>query len=434
MDKKRREFLKQYTGWGVTVVVVSALVLLIFFCIYRAAALKELIGGLIGILMPVIYGLVIAYLLSPIYNYLRKNVLRLLRERLRWTDHRMEVAATAVAMFLTFAIMFAILAGLLVLLIPRLIDSITGIIATFPTTVNTMSMYMQQIFGNHSQLEGPAIALYQQIYDYLQNWVQNDVIPQFQHMFSYFTDIVRNTVLLLKNLVIGIVVAVYILANKTKFASVAKKTVYAVFGVKVGNVIMENIRFADSAFGGFLGGKIVDSAIIGLISGVCLSIMNMPYVPILAVVIGLTNIIPFFGPFIGAVPCAVLILLVSPIKMLYFIIFIIVLQQFDGNILGPKILGKTTGVSSFGVLFSILLFGGLFGFVGMIIGVPLFAVIRHILSYFMRDSLVRKNLPLDAESYENLDHFDADNQPVPFIEEEEPASGAVEEEHSGTEE
>ena len=162
--------------------------------------------------------------------------------------------------------------------------------------------------------------------------------------------------------------------------------------------------------------------------------MNMPYVPILAVVIGLTNIIPFFGPFIGAVPCAVLILLVSPIKMLYFIIFIIVLQQFDGNILGPKILGKTTGVSSFGVLFSILLFGGLFGFVGMIIGVPLFAVIRHILSYFMRDSLVRKNLPLDAESYENLDHFDADNQPVLFIEEEAPASGAVEEEHSGTEE
>ena len=140
MDKKRREFLKQYTGWGVTVVVVSALVLLIFFCIYRAAALKELIGGLIGILMPVIYGLVIAYLLSPIYNYLRKNVLRLLRERLRWTDHRVEVTATAVAMFLTFAIMFAILAGLLVLLIPRLIDSITGIIATFPTTVNTMSM------------------------------------------------------------------------------------------------------------------------------------------------------------------------------------------------------------------------------------------------------------------------------------------------------
>ncbi|MDO5549045.1 MAG: AI-2E family transporter [Eubacteriales bacterium] len=411
-NKKKREFLRQYIGWGVTIVVVSALVLLLFFCIYRSAALKSAIGNLIRILMPVIYGLVIAYLLAPMYDYLGRKLRSLFSEKLHWTSKRMEVVASVTAMFLTFAFMIAIVVGLLVLLIPRLITSISGIIATFPTTMNTMSLYVQQIFGGHANLEGPAVALYQQIYDYLQSWVQNDVVPQFQHMFSYFTDIVRNTVLFVKNILIGIVVAVYILANKTKFASQAKKLLYAAFDVRIGNIIMENIRFANEAFGGFLGGKIVDSAIIGVISWIGLSIMNMPYALILAVVIGVTNIIPFFGPFIGAVPCAILIFLVSPIKTLYFIIFIVVLQQFDGNILGPKILGKTTGISSFGVLFSIIFFGGLFGFVGMIIGVPLFVVIRHIMSYLVRESLVRKNLPLGAESYENLDHFDNEQHPI----------------------
>lgn len=413
MDKKKkREFLRQYIGWGVTIVVVSALVLLLFFCIYRSAALKSAIGNLIRILMPVIYGLIIAYLLAPLYDYLNRMLHTLCSEKLHWTTKRMEVIASAVAMFLTFAFMIAIVVGLLVLLIPRLITSITGIVATFPTTMNTMSLYIQQIFGGHANLEGPAVTMYQQIYDYLQSWVQNDVIPQFQQMFSYFTDVVRNTVRFVKNLFIGIVVAVYILANKTRFASQAKKLLYAVLDVRIGNIVMDNIRFANEAFGGFLGGKIVDSAIIGVISWIGLSIMNMPYALILAVVIGVTNIIPFFGPFIGAIPCAVLIFLVSPIKTFYFIIFILVLQQFDGNILGPKILGKTTGVSSFGVLFSIIFFGGLFGFVGMIIGVPLFAVIRHILSYIVRESLTRKDLPLDAEDYENLDHFADGQHPI----------------------
>jgi predicted PurR-regulated permease PerM len=423
--KKKREFLRQYIGWGVTIVVVSTLVLLLFFCIYRSAALKRALGKLIHILTPVIYGMVIAYLLAPLYDYLHRKVRKICLNKLRWKTPKMEMFASAFAMFLTFAFMLAIVAGLLVLLIPRLITSITGIIETFPATMNTMSLYIQQIFGGHSNLEGPVVTLYQQIYDYLQSWVQNDVEPQIQQMFSYFTDIVRNTVIFVKNFIIGIVVAVYILANKRKFSSIAKKLLYAVFDVRIGNVIMENIRFADQAFGGFLGGKIVDSAIIGIISGIVLSIMNMPYSLIIAVVIGVTNIIPFFGPFIGAVPSTILIFLVSPLKALYFVIFVLVLQQFDGNILGPKILGKTTGVSSFGVLFSIIFFGGLFGFVGMIIGVPLFAVIRHIVSYLVRESLKRKDLPTNSEAYDNLDHFDGAQHPIPQKEaEEEPEPSA----------
>ncbi len=417
MRKERWDYLKQYIGWGATIVAVGAIVLIVFFCMYKFAALKAGIGQIVQILMPVIYGLVIAYLLSPIYGWLTRRLIRLCESKLKWTGGRMLVTAKAVGMTLTFAFMFAIVAGLLALVIPRLLTSIMSIVTTFPTTMNTMSQSMQvlfsSLFGNNPQMEENAMRLYVEAITYVENWVQSSLLPQMEGMLSYFTDIVLNTVRFLKNVLIGIVVAVYLLANKRKFISQGKKLLYSVFGVRIGNFLMDNARFANNAFGGFLGGKIVDSAIIGLISGIILPIMNMPYSLLLAVIIGVTNVIPFFGPFIGAIPCAILVFIVNPIQALYFIIFIVILQQFDGNILGPKILGETTGVSSFWVLFSIIFFGGLFGFVGMVIGVPLFAVLEHLLTELVNFSLERKNLPRQSVDYIALDHIDEETgQPV----------------------
>ena len=417
MRKERWDYLKQYIGWGATIVAVGAIVLIVFFCMYKFAALKAGIGQIVQILMPVIYGLVIAYLLSPIYGWLTRRLIRLCESKLKWTGGRMLVTAKAVGMTLTFAFMFAIVAGLLALVIPRLLTSIMSIVTTFPTTMNTMSQSMQvlfsSLFGNNPQMEENAMRLYVEAITYVENWVQSSLLPQMEGMLSYFTDIVLNTVRFLKNVLIGIVVAVYLLANKRKFISQGKKLLYSVFGVRIGNFLMDNARFANNAFGGFLGGKIVDSAIIGLISGIILPIMNMPYSLLLAVIIGVTNVIPFFGPFIGAIPCAILVFIVNPIQALYFIIFIVILQQFDGNILGPKILGETTGVSSFWVLFSIIFFGGLFGFVGMVIGVPLFAVLEHLLTELVNFALERKNLPRQSVDYIALDHIDEETgQPV----------------------
>ena len=206
----------------------------------------------------------------------------------------------------------------------------------------------------------------------------------------------------MKNFLIGIIVAVYVLNCKTTFASQAKKIIYSIFNKKLGSAIIHEIRFVHQGFGGFIIGKLIDSLIIGILCYICLTLMKMPYTMLISVIIGITNIIPFFGPFIGAVPSFILLLLVSPMQSLYFIIFIFVLQQFDGNILGPKILGDSTGLSSFWVLFSILFFGGLMGFFGMIIGVPFFAVAYHLISQAVNKALQKKELSTNTDDYKNI--------------------------------
>ncbi len=201
------------------------------------------------------------------------------------------------------------------------------------------------------------------------------------------------------NLIIGFIISIYLLGSKEKFAGQAKKIVYAVFDRKAGNELISNFRFIHGTFIGFLGGKIVDSIIIGIICFVCTSVIGTPYSILVSVIIGLTNIIPFFGPWIGGIPSALLVLMVDPKQALYFGILIIVIQQFDGNILGPKILGDSTGLSGFWVIFSITIFGGLFGVLGMVVGVPIFAVFYAGVKSMVNRSLHKRSLPTDLSPY-----------------------------------
>ncbi|NCC69937.1 MAG: AI-2E family transporter [Clostridia bacterium] len=213
--------------------------------------------------------------------------------------------------------------------------------------------------------------------------------------------------------VIGIIVSVYILFNKEAVGTGAKKVVYSVFSVPFAKKVLESARFTDGIFMGFISGKIVDSTIIGMICYICCMILGMPYPVLVSVIIGVTNIIPFFGPFIGAIPSAFLILMVSPLKSLEFVIFILLLQQFDGNILGPKILGESIGVNGFWVMFAIILGGGLFGFAGMLLGVPVFVVIYTGINTLVNRKLKKSGLPTETAAYENLSHFEpGSNEPV----------------------
>ena len=231
------------------------------------------------------------------------------------------------------------------------------------------------------------------------DWLKAEILPQLTGVVSSVSSGVIALALLLKDILIAIIVSVYLLARKDVFAAQSKKIVYSVFRTDVADLLVEETRSAYRILSGFINGKLVDSLIIGIIALVCCNLFRFPYPMLLAVIIGVTNIIPFFGPFIGAIPCALLILLVSPLKCLYFVIFIFVLQQFDGNILGPKILGDSTGLASFWVLFSILLFGGLFGFVGMVLGVPVFAMFYSVVSRLVRRGLKKRGLPLETEQY-----------------------------------
>ena len=407
-----KESIRKYFGLGVTIVATGAVTLLIFFCIYKFAALTAGIKKLIGILMPVLVGIVIAYVLSPLYNWLWRKLLRLLHHTFKWHGRGAVRCAGILAMTATFAGARAVLAGLLALIIPQIIMSVSSFATTLPSNLMHVSQSLQKLLANNPEIEQTAMSLYAQGVSYIEEWIQNSFTPSMQDAMGYISIGVMSTVSFFKNFLIGLIVAVYLLSGKEKFLSQMTRCTYALFGARWGNVITEYARYANQVFTGFISGKLLDSLIIFLISVVALNIMNMPYAMLVSVIIGVTNIIPFFGPFIGAIPSFIIILINSPIQSLYFLIFVLALQQFDGNILGPKILGNSTGLPSFWVLFAILLFGGLFGFVGMLIGVPVFAVLTHIFKDLLNRRLKQQHLPTETASYAYLDHIDGEGNPV----------------------
>ena len=405
----KNDKFRKYLYWGATVFVVLALVVVLIFLLINEASVKALFGLISSILMPIIYGAVLAYLLTPVFNWVRGLVDKGLEKTVKTVKTRKRIAR-ATAMMASILMLVVIVFGLISMLIPQLISSLVGIVEAMPTSVRNLQLWLEQMLVDNPELEAMVMPYYDTGVIYLQDWVSKVVVPNLSNIIGGLSMGVYNVLIALKNVLIGVIVMVYLLNMKEKLITQAKMIVYSAFPLKVANKVVEEVRYTHKVFGGFIIGKLVDSLIIGLMCFVLLSLMNMPYVLLVSVIIGVTNVIPFFGPFIGAVPAAFLILLVSPIKCLYFIGFIFLLQQFDGNVLGPKILGDTTGISSFWVLFSILLFGGLFGFIGMIIGVPTFAVLYRLLTELVTYLLEKKNLSQDIGHYENLNYIEEETK------------------------
>ena len=239
-----------------------------------------------------------------------------------------------------------------------------------------------------------------------QTYVQTELLPQAKVYLASITNGVIYGVKLLTNVLVGVIVSVYVLMSKETFAGQAKKIIYAILKPERGNIVITTVRKSNEIFGGFISGKLLDSAIIGVLAYIVLAIMKMPDTMLLAVIIGVTNVIPFFGPFIGAVPSFVIVVLQNPVQGLYFLIFIFILQQIDGNIIGPKILGDSTGITPFWVVTSILIFGGLWGFPGMLLGVPVMAVLQYIVRNLLDYALKKRGLVSDTASYVELVRVD----------------------------
>ena len=382
MDKKPH--IKPYLYGMLAGFGAISLSILFFFLIYRFQGFGDAISKLTGILMPFIYGAVIAYLLKPVCNCVENFLRRLLPEK-------MGTAANMLAV--TISLLFGILVvyALIMMIVPQLITSVTTLYYTARNNLNDFVDWAshQEIIASNQRLLDFIETSYDNLQDTLDNLVRTKLVPSMQSLLSGAALGVMSFVTFLKNIVIGLIVSVYLLASRKKFGQQGKLILYSLVKPRWANLIMEEIRYADRMFGGFINGKILDSAIIGVLCYIACLIFKFPSALLVSVIIGVTNVIPFFGPFIGAIPATLLILIQNPIKALWFVLFVLVLQQVDGNIIGPKILGNTTGLSSFWVLFAILLFGGLWGFVGMIIGVPLFAVIYDVLKKFVFHGLRR---------------------------------------------
>ena len=382
MDKKPH--VKPYLYGMLAGFGAISLSIVFFFFIYRFKGFGDAVATLTSILMPFIYGGVIAYLLKPVCNTVEGFLRRLFPEKLHGFAGGLAVAAT-----LLFGLLLVY--ALLMMIIPQLITSVTTLYYTGRANLGKFVYWVNhlQFVADNETLMEYVNKAYAAISVDLDSWIKITLMPSMQNIISGVGIGVLNVVTVFKNLIIGIIVAVYLLAARRKFVRQARLILYSIAKPRWADAIVTEVQYADKMFGGFINGKILDSAIIGLLCYLVCVIVKFPSALLVSVIIGVTNVIPFFGPFIGAVPATLLILIQNPIKALWFVLFVLILQQLDGNIIGPKILGNTTGLSSFWVLFAILLFGGLWGFVGMIIGVPLFAVIYDVIKKLVIHGLGR---------------------------------------------
>ena len=413
---------KQYPQnviWGLTAFVVIACSILFFFSLFRLDGLKGFFSGLYGILEPIVIGAVIAYLLTPVYNFITRH-LRHFLERVKFLKPKKAATiASGCSIALSLVLLLLIIYGVFAMVVPQVLRSIMGIVAAMPDYIEKGDKWLDNFLVNNPAYADYIMGFYTSITTELENWVTNHLTKDLKSLLDFANNLkyvvsgvkvgLAIVIRVVKDVIIGLIVAAYLLGAKAKLTAQAKKIIYSVFNTSNANLIVRECRKVHQIFGGFISGKILDSLIIGMLCFIITSILNIPFAMLVSVVVGVTNIIPFFGPFIGAIPSAFLILLDSPLKCLYFVIVIIVLQQFDGNILGPKILGESTGLSSFWVLFAILLFGGLFGFVGMVIGCPLFAVIYSIAAELVSNGLKKRKLSDRTDDYRNLARVDTDS-------------------------
>ena len=389
---------KKYVYWMLVGFGGISLSVIFFFLLYRLQSVEETLQKVVDILMPFVYGGVIAYLLRPMCNWYSAGFRSMLKEK----HNKLAEAMAITCSMLTGSLVVYLL---IIMIAPQLYFSAASLWNTIPEKVEQLVAWATDTFGENEIILNYFNAGYQAVYTALDQWASETLVPQVSNIVSGVGLGVWKVLLFLKNVLIGLIVAVYLLASRKKFSRQGVLLIRSMMKPRWADLVLEEIAYIDRMFGGFIDGKLVDSAIIGVLCYIGCSVFKFPNALLVSAIVGVTNVIPFFGPFIGAVPSILLILIESPIKAVWFSLFVLGLQQLDGNIIGPKILGNHTGVSSFWVLFSILLFGGLWGLVGMIVAVPLFAVLYDLLKRLVRRGLI-KNGCFDVLKQYNEDYHE----------------------------
>lgn len=389
---------EKYFKFGLAVFFALTACIIVFFAIFRFDVVKDVISVVWKILGPFIYGLVFAYLLCPFYNMITRNTYSLLNLKFERGKNILKISK-GFATFCSLVVFFTVIIGVGWMIIPSLIDSIIHIVEVLPASIEQLISLIDTKLVNYPQMQMTLENWINRFYNNVMTYIEETMIPNYMDVATSISTGVFSILNLVKNFLIGIIVMAYFLNIKDTFAAQAKKLILAYCNEEHAAEILEGAKFTNKTFGGFITGKLIDSAIIGVLCFICMTIFGWEYSLLISCIVGLTNIIPFFGPFIGAIPSALLLLMVNPMQCLYFCIFILVLQQLDGNVIGPKILGDTTGIASFWVLFSILVGGGLFGFVGMIVGIPVFVVFYTYFSRTVNRRLGKKGFSTDLKDY-----------------------------------
>jgi predicted PurR-regulated permease PerM len=399
---------KKQITWGITLFVTAVAILFVYYIMFHGSWIGDGLKSLFSMLSCIIWGIVIALIMSPLLNFfenkwLKKRYLKKGIDVSKPSNARQWRAMRRFSILLTEVILIAILTVLILIIVPSMVDSLTNIAANFNSYMKNAGNSIEALFDSaqnpNKELENTIVSYFNDYSGKISSYITDTVLPNLNNVLKTVSSSVYRMVISIFNFIVGIIVSVYLLYSKEKLAGQFKKLSYALFKESAANRIIGAFRFIDQTFVGFISGKILDSIIIGIMCFAGTTIMGTPYATLVSVVVGITNVIPFFGPYIGAIFGLIVIVLINPLQALYFLIFVVILQQFDGNILGPKILGESTGISSFWVIFSIMLFGGLFGVPGWIIGVPTFAVLYAWVRSMTEKGLRKKDLPVQTEVY-----------------------------------
>lgn len=378
---------KQYLRIGLTIFASLAAVVAFFFVILRYRGLKAYLDIISMALQPVVVGIVIAYVLCPVAKFLERQFCRG-KGRFR--------AARPLSVLFTLIFAMGILGLFCALVLPQVVESIRSLVVDLPAMLQVQLDRLESYLEADSNAAATVMQMITSVETFLMTWIKENLFATVSNVAVSVLSVGSAIV----NFVVSIVVMVYLLLDRERYLAQCKKLFYAVSRNKRFNrVVMETVHQVDQIFSGFISGKLLDSLIVGILCFVCLTVLKMPYALLVSVIVGVTNIIPMFGPFIGAIPSAFLILLASPPKCIVFLIFIIILQQLDGNVIGPRILGNSTGLSALYVTVAMLLFGKLMGFVGMIVGVPLFATLYYIVKRVAEYSLKQQGMPVSTAEY-----------------------------------
>ncbi|MBQ8108556.1 MAG: AI-2E family transporter [Clostridia bacterium] len=369
MKNKENE---KYVKWGITACVV---VIFSLFCYYQIQGMRKgggMLGAFTKILTPFVYGAAIAYLVAPLCRKLEGVFVR------RFKGKKKESLASSLAICLSLLTEILIVAAVILLIIPQLINSISRLAEVLPGQIRSARARAEELMASHPEWLEWVEKYFGNVQERLNSWISKDLPAMAQSVLTSGVQKVAGAFGVIYNLLLGQFVAIYLLARRKQLAAQARLLLRGTFKTSWADWLENEIHIVDRMFNGFFMGKLLDSAIIGGLCFVGCLLMRFESPILIAVIVGVTNIIPFFGPFIGAIPCALLLLLEEPMHCLMFVIFVIVLQQLDGNVIGPRILGNSTGLSGLWVMFGILLFGGLWGVGGMVVGVPLMAVIYDV--------------------------------------------------------
>lgn len=412
---------KKYLYWGITAFCVIALSIVFYYILFHPTRFLQIFSSISKTCAPIISGLVLAYLLTPICSFFENYLLIPLYKKcnLNIKDMKSKKRIRGLAILLTLFVVIYLLYIFFSIVLKEIISSIQSIVLQFPIYIKNLEKWIDSTLSLNQEIESFANNMLDTYYVELNDWLNNSLLPQVNVIVKEVSLSLISVVKGLWNLIIGLIVSVYVLFSKEQFAGQSKKIIYAFFPKKKANEIISDIRYANKTFGAYVSGKIIDSIIIGFLCFFLMKLLKINYPILISVIIGITNVIPFFGPFIGAIPSILLILLINPFNGIKFLILIILLQAFDGNILGPKILGDSTGLSSFWVIFSITIFGAYFGVVGMAVGVPIFALIYAAFKRKVNRNLISKHLPINTLEYHYLNRVsEDDNSLIPLTEEE----------------